>query len=497
MLKNDKFIFKKFIFKFFTLISIILTNLDIYSQSIKTVVTIDNIVKELDDNTSCDLTLWANKLENSCKCCLVKYAYLLDQGKSAMDILSLCNTKKRCDSAVIEQLESERNLKDEKNTEDKLKKLINILYESSVIIKEVKPHDIKFDSRGFFNESSVVNFLVESYKNKKLSNPSFKESSCLTAKDILGQKGYQTTQLFLISSTCAGRQNDYILKEIASGTAEIMGLEKSFLIKPFGPYIYPRHIANFPSFIFPIAYISYTYNGKPHYLSLLDRSPGVILSSLAKQYKDKQISSPEVIKIYYEVGVAMSNFHREMMKYFKDKANPEILLNPTYVQGDAHQANIFYDKDTNRTIFIDNEKITWVSPADPFKDIQLFFFTTINNSMFLPPEVRSDRDFINKWLLLTAESFVNGYIDAYPSELRSKVAQELINKFKSSGDYNNYKITIDELADSLYKRNINQSETKPENKNILSKAVDKIEQTIRDVTNNLKNMFSKITRSTK
>jgi len=315
----------------------------------------------------------------------------------------------------------------------------------------VYPHDIKFDSQGNFTELALSEFLAQAYKDNKLANSDFESVKCTKVQNLMGGgrhiTGTQTKQLFKIISSCnkAGESREYILKEMKLGIHEIKKLENSVIIEDIRPYIYPKKVSNFPSFIFPIAYISYVYNNKPHYLSLLDRSPGVLLSTLISQYKENKIKDEEVKEIYFNVGFALSNFHKEMMKHFKDKANPNILLNPTYVQADAHQANVFYDKANKQTIFIDNENIKLNAGKDPFYDITWFFFVTL--SLFIPNDIMQDKGFLNKWTILTMESFFQGYINAYEKGLREKLALEIFEKLRKSAGYSTYYYSYNDNKD--------------------------------------------------
>ncbi len=433
------------------LLTLFIFNIKINSAP-KTVVLIDDIVKEISqEDFKCDINLWANKIENACKCCLIKFApEITGIETSAQEIIKTCTNpnKKRCDIDLINRLEKENKLYAFKTPDEKLKKLIEILYKKSIIVREIHPHNITFNQMGYFaTPESVAKFLAQAYNENKISNPSFKSADCINITDIMGQKGYQTSQLFVVESACDITPKKYILKEIASKTKEIARLENSSLIKALYPFIYPKREPNFPTFLFPIAYISYSYNNTDHYLSLLDMAPGVLLSNLIIKYKNNEISQEDIKHIYYKVGFSISRFHQRMSYHFKnDNQYDNIMLKPTYVQGDAHQANIFYDKDQDQVIFIDNEKIAADDnnnkpPKDPYYDIRKFFFTTLQ--MFTPENIKNDRNFINKWLKITISNFLKGYIDVYKEESRTQLLSELYNKFRSDNSYYNWPIIED------------------------------------------------------
>lgn len=394
-----------------------------------TVISVDNIVNELDQRASCDARYWNNKLENACKCCLIQNAPKLDIGKKPSEILKICLDKNQCNNGVIQALLNQEKI-ESKDNEEKIRELIYHIYNKSVIVKEVFPHDIKFNADGTLTESAVKELLVQGYKEGKLRDPNFSSISCLDAKNILSEKGTGTDQLFSITSNCLGKENDFILKDLLKGSSEIIELQKTSLIPRLNNYIYPKNVLRFPSFVFPFAYISYNFGGKEHYLSLMMKASGVPLSLLTKEYKNNSINKSDVELAYYKTGFAFSNFHQKFMKNFKQLAKPGQLLNLTYVQGDAHQSNIFYDKDTNRVIFIDNEKFS--SQKNPFEDIEVFIFRSL---IFIPPALFVDQKFLHDWIFLSTLSFLKGYIEAYKINDRIKILEELMVKFSTESSY--------------------------------------------------------------
>lgn len=404
-------------------------------QEVKTVIVIDNVVKEFSTKTSCDLSSWSHKLENACTCCLIKKAADLDKGKKPSEILNECLKSASCDSKIVYELLQKEGITSAKDKEELIRNLIISLYDKSIIIKQIEPINIEFTADGSFTEQSALNFLVRASQEKKLkAGDDFGNSSCLTAKNIMTEKGFQTLQLFLISSECSGKKVDYIFKEIATGTGEIINLQNSFLIPSLVPYLYPEHNEGFPSFILPAAYITYRYQNKDHYMALMLKAPGDLMSSLVRKYKADPTNTLKYIsKAYFEVGFAMSNFHKKFMDQFKNLADSKRLLNPTYVHGDAHQSNIFYDENRAMVTFIDNERIASSSPKSPFWDIQYFIFMSM--SLFLPPDIKNDGQFLRQWILTSIGSYLIGYISAYPSSVRRQLLTELKETFSNSANY--------------------------------------------------------------
>lgn len=398
----------------------------------KTVISIAHIVKEFDKNTTCQVQEW-KELENSCKCCLVKYAPQLDFGKKPEDVLNICFNKEQCNQKEIQGILNKYKISSPNKTQNLLD-LITKLYDISIIIKTVSSKDIKFNNDGSFTESSVVNFLAQAYNEHKLLDRNFKDTSCLKATNIMKEKGFNTKQLFLVRSTCSNQQQDYIFKEsITGGYNEVINLQKSLVIPALAPYIYPHEVNNFPSFILPEAYVAYKYNNKEHDMALMIKASGVILSSLVKSYKNNEVTKSDVEHAFYETGLSISSFHKTLMAQFKNLATPKKLLNPTYIHGDAHQSNIFYDKDKNHVTFIDNERLQ-DAPKDPFIDIQYVLLMTYK--LFTPENIKLDKNFMSEWLTLTIEQFLTGYIDAWHINQRKMLLEEIIDRFNAKEDYN-------------------------------------------------------------
>lgn len=433
-------------------------------KTAKTVVIIGEVVKEFDEQTPCDFQYWASKLENSCKCCLIKKApEILAQTKTAQEAIDECIAQeKHCNLAIIETLLKQERIADP-SRQEALKKLIILLYNHSTVVKEAQSNNITFDAQGNFIESAIPNFLAQAFKDGVLSNPDFKNASCISAQDIISEKGFQTRQLFMVSSTCSGKKSEYVLKEIASGTAEILRLTQSVLIPELTPYVYPNHVSGYPLFIMPTAYISYRYNNKDHYLALMPKSEGIKISSLVELYKRKQISKEKIEKIFYEIGHALAKFHNKFMDEYKNKAKPGTVLTPTIVHGDAHQANIFYDEKTNTVILIDNERIITYLPTTPAWELRYLFFTTFE--LFTPTTIKKDQPFFNDWIYLTMKSFMKGYMSIYPKHQWKQIINEVLTDLQENKQrYEKYEEPMNRVFNELKK----EAEIKPQVKPVFS-----------------------------
>lgn len=446
---------KRFNFSYFyiliTSISIITSHHTHAKPWQKTVIVMEDIAQKFDQNSSCDIQQWANKLQNSCKCCLIKKAYEVLSGEaSAIKSIEECiNEKKECDTGIIDNLLDQAELPDtDENQETILKELLTFLYNQSIIVKEIEPGGTFFDSNGHFKTNFVGQFLEQAFKAGILKEPDFKSSSCITAEDIMKEKGFQTRQLLKVQTTCGSTKKSYILKEIATGPDEILRLTESSIIADLKPYIFPNIIAGYPTFIMPTAYISYRYNDKNHYLSLMPESSGIKLDKLAQMYLEKKISKDMVKKIYYETGKAFSLLHKAFMHKYGNLQSDKV-LKTTLVHGDAHQANIFYDITNNQVIFIDNERIKNYSPKTPSWEIEYFFFTTF--ALFTPKEVKNNTIFFNDWIYLTTKAFIQGYVSIYERQQKTNALHEIYNELRQDKRYIQYQEGMEKALQELIK----------------------------------------------
>ena len=236
------------------------------------IVIIDHTAHLINSETSCTMSKWANTLENSCICCLIKHApHIKEKNFKASYLINGCIGNKNCSKEVLNQLIQELIPNQQKldvfdaKSENILRDFITHLYDKVVVIKEIYPTAITFTPEGNFTEESLKQFLEQAYKDKKLPNPDFKSVSCLQTHNIATSGGIRTRQLFTVQSSCSvppGRE--YIVKDIERFT-DPEGIQHPLINEPYflvekalmpelQPFIYPNKKENFPTLIFPEAY---------------------------------------------------------------------------------------------------------------------------------------------------------------------------------------------------------------------------------------------------
>lgn len=385
-------------------------------KSEKVLVNIDRIVKEIDENTSCDISQWANKLTDACKCCLIKLTPQLDEGKSAEDIIKACIEKKYCTQSLIELIE-----KDLPNPEAALRKL----YNTSVIIKTIDTRGVSFDAKGNFTEEGLKTFLEKAYEQGKLPYEDFKSVTCLNITNIFGPgKGIANKQLFLINSNnCTPQHSSYVLKESAAEYKEVRQLANFFNLKQIDRLSWPKKMIGYPSLSIPISFLRYS----DHYLILAPTAPGIEVQTFLIDYIKNRISRKTLNQVYFNIGYAIALFHQKFMT--NKKANvPDLGV----IHGDFHHQNIFYDQANNQTVLIDNIVMpeTFINPRPVTDDPIFFIFAPLIAAHLIPSEIRTKLS-PSLWINLVTTPLLQGYISAFPQKNWSLVFDKLTNDLKT------------------------------------------------------------------
>jgi hypothetical protein len=116
------------------------------------------------------------------------------------------------------------------------------------------------------------------------------------------------------------------------------------------------------------------------------------------------------------------------------------IFGKTFVHGDMHPYNLFYDDKNDRIIFIDNESfaLSITTPKDPSIDIMKFFGRLVASSLsskhaYIKKNTSKDDFYEN-----IVKPFVLGYLDAYPSVYRQKVFEKLYQIMTEQGALKTY-----------------------------------------------------------
>lgn len=423
----------------YILMHVIIIFLTIYNPTYilcgeKILVNIDRTIREIDDQTSCQVSDWSNNISDACKCCLIKRIPELDKGKKAEDIVQECIAKGHCTNDLIATL-SKRSA----NLDTALRQL----YTTSVVIKKMDTNGIAFDNKGNLTEAGVKTLVEKAYAEGKLPYEDFKEVSCLKVKDIFAQeKGFASSQLFAINSTCSTQSRAYILKEMASKYSETRHLAEFFGLKQLDDLILPNHTAGYPSLAIPIAFLQYG----DHYLSLMPQAPGQSLEKFIIAYflNRNEANKKDLEQAYYDLGYAMAHFHQRFMK--KENNN---VLGPTVVHGDLHQKNIFYDKATHQVTLIDNETMPAIfkAPRPVIGEVAAPIRSGMSD-LLLPKEIVDKFD-SSSWIKLITVPYLKGYISGYPKKDWQALFGQLVDGFKTTHWYGSVKPVIEKEFEKI------------------------------------------------
>lgn len=388
------------------------------------VIQIHGITTEIDSTNACSVTQWTNKPIDACECCLVQTYDQLSQKKSANDIIASCKSTKQCTDATL------ATLKKEKKITGSSEKFLTALYDDAVVVRPMQFDISLLGPKGIFTETSLPQFLAQAFKEKKLANPDFSKAECLKAKNLGTQGGYNTLQLFLVSSTCAPSQASmYIVKGAREGLDEAIKLKEVENIPKMKEIIAPRVVAGLPSIALPLAYFSYPDASGLQYIAAMPAAKGKVLSELVTNFnKDQSPQNKEMlIRAFTVLGKETAQYHKRFAKPVKGK-----VIGDTIAHGDFHFFNLFFDPIGAHYTFIDNETMAKsikerVSPAVDL--VKLFFMPFSINSAYQQFRDLIDQIDLRVWFEVALRSFVIGYLQAYNQNEQKKAREELQKMF--------------------------------------------------------------------
>lgn len=286
-----------------------------------------------------------------------------------------------------------------------------------------------FSPNGNFVEKKLAHRLSQAMKEK---DKAFGHESCLRVRNLDKGGGYNTLQLFLVSSTCLGKEQNYIVKEPGGGISEINKLNAVSASPPLKNLALPNFVAGLPALALPIAHAKYTKDGEVHYLIIMPQAPGDSLASLITKYRENPSESTKAIlsKAFMTLGEEVSNFYKS-----NAVQEPGKLLGKTIIHGDFHPFNIFYDAQKNHFTFIDNETLanSLERPSGIITDMTKLFFMPFSINI----DYKQFWDLIEginlkTWFDISLKNFLIGYLKTYPEIERQKVLQKLRTMFLTS-----------------------------------------------------------------
>lgn len=299
--------------------------------------------------------------------------------------------------------------------------LINISIFSAEL-HHLKAPEVKIDKTilsaqgSFINEDGVKEFLKEAYVNGILKNPAFQHKAWLNVKQ-LGVGGYNTGQLFAITSDRMEMRDSFILKELTKPEEEMERLTALANSPELSPLIYPAQIEGYPQFVLPVQYLAYKDSkGRLHQFSLMDKAPGKSLLELIGDFAQNPGSlevQKNLIRAYSNLGIAMANFYQRFESHQSDPRELPISI----LHGDLHTGNVLYDD--NRIYLVDNVRIA--KYVHKKKTVGKDFAFLLEKSIFLArwkvKPILSHAS-VQQLCNLTIPSYIAGFLSRYPQELQ-------------------------------------------------------------------------------
>ena len=377
---------------------------------------IGKTVEVIHNGHDCNTKNWPNKQEGACQCCLAYGKGQFGKEKTADKVIDYCiNESKQCSKAVVEGLKKKNGMQKASSEQ-----FLETIYDKSAVIKKMSFDQSMLDSKGMLTEDLLTKVLAKAYKEGKLKNSGFKGADCLTAKSLGAGSGYNTVQLFLVTSQCQSKQPSlFIVKESKKGLEESTNLKKVEEYPGMKELLAPNVPKDLPTISLPFFYFSYhPYHQKVHYIAAMPAASGMVLCELITEFRDKQTpaNAERVKRAYRILGKELANFHK------------------LFSHGDFHCHNIFYDEKKGHFIFIDNETIKRLSSAGkvklPATDFMRLFFPPFSTSVTryefkeMVEGVKAET-----WFNITLTPFLKDYIAAHDPADQMQVLQDLRHIF--------------------------------------------------------------------
>jgi len=263
---------------------------------------------------------------------------------------------------------------------------------------------------GKFTEQSLPRFLAAAYAQHKISSHDFKDVQCIKAKNLLTKSGFNTAQLFLVTTGCGQAGPGYIIKEATRPLEEAMNLEAVKNIPGLKTISAPHERPGFPTIALPIAFL--TAGSDDNAVTVMPLAKGTELCDFINAHKKLQTESDQraIKKAYYGLGREGANFRREFH----------------LVHRDMKCANTFVDK--KHATLIDNETMAPSSDEPDYNQYQdmrkVLFGNYLKNET---REVRHMLDGVNlsAWFEASFKSYIQGWVDTYPPEKRRQALSEI------------------------------------------------------------------------
>lgn len=367
--------------------------------------------REINSSTSCAPAKWGGDLKNSCSCCVVKHMTKAGMHQKFDEKKIQVPCAKYCSSETLTALQQKIGLAAHASP----KTIYTAINNNFGGLQFIKLSPQGTDKLGNLNEEGVVELLGKVKKSKKTpaKMKAMLKSPTYAAKKLSGG-GAQTLQLFLVG-TNPPSQESYILKGLKKATVEIANIQ-TIRRNPLGKK-YEYHRGDAPVLGKPVLALdihNFKYRdskNKDHEVALITTAPGEDFGDYIKRWSthssDKPLDSGKLSRALYRMGSNLALIHGD----FNKEGRP---MGKTYVHGDLHPHNVFYDEKNDRMVFIDTESfaISIKQPRDPSVDIMKFWgrlVATANNPNHNYQQKIPDQQFQK----VVIEPFIEGYVRGY------------------------------------------------------------------------------------
>lgn len=366
----------------------------------------------ISSSTSCAPSKWANQIQNACLCCLVKHAPKPPISKTKADsVLKQC--AKYCNESALTGLSQHFKV----SQRDSAAFMTKVMHEGAGLkVLDMQSQSGLFEQNGNLTTDAVVQLLTEAKKQEIVSF-----QGKLVAKK-LGGGGAKTLQLFLISENKKPR---YILKGMATPETEVKNLTdirnsrlREYIMDPARPAVRGE-----PVLAMDVENFIYLVNGQRKHVSLINLAQGKAVSDIIFGWGKGDVRTETVQMALRRLGDNIGKIHN----HFTNGSGK------TYIHGDMHPQNVFYDATHDRIIFIDNETFAESirTPLDPSIDIIKFYGNLV--ASFFETHAYTKGVDERRFHEVIVKSFVEGYINAAGPEKRNETLQFLYKTMAKQG----------------------------------------------------------------
>ncbi len=209
-----------------------------------------------------------NNQESACQCCLTYGKGRFGEEQTADQIIDHCTNKsKQCNTSSISSIKRKYNAQNMSSDD-----FLNTLYSNTTVVHKMAINPALIKSNGNLTEDGLASILAQAYDEGKLKNKDFNAKQCLEVKSLGSGSGYNTVQLFRVTSTCTPSTPPllYIVKESKKGLTESTHLKQIEEYPGMKDLIAPKIVKGFPTISLPFFYFSYhPHHQNIHYIATM------------------------------------------------------------------------------------------------------------------------------------------------------------------------------------------------------------------------------------